>query len=158
WRQALAYLPEHLNLPTDRPRPAQASYRGERLRFEIDAKLHGRLAELARASEATLFMVLHAVVSILLSRISGENDISIGTSIASRTDESLEGVVGCFVNLLVLRTDTAGNPTFKELLARVHTTDLAAYSHQDVPFERLVEMLNPIRSNAHHPLFQVLLV
>jgi amino acid adenylation domain-containing protein len=158
WTQALADLPDEIPLPLDRPRPAEVSYRSDVVSLDLSPQVHSGLLELAQANQATLFMVLQAGLAALLTRLGSGTDIPLGTVVAGRDDEALSQLIGFFVNTLVLRTDTCGNPTFQELLGRVREADLAAYSHQNVPFDTLVEALNPIRTQNRHPLFQTSLI
>ncbi|MFJ6483325.1 amino acid adenylation domain-containing protein [Streptomyces sp. NPDC091682] len=155
WRAALGGLPA-LELPTDRPRPQVRSGAGDAFVFEVPAELAERLGALARERGATLFMVLLAGFQALLARYTGQADIAVGSPIAGRDRTELEPLVGFFVNTLVLRTDLSGDPAFDELLGRVRRTALAAYEHQDVPFDRLVEELRPERDLSRNPLFDVL--
>ncbi|WP_235916337.1 non-ribosomal peptide synthase/polyketide synthase [Antrihabitans cavernicola] len=157
WTSRLAGLPEVLSLPADRRRPAVPSYRGAGVDHEIDAKTYAAVDELARSANATRFMVLHAALAVLLARMSGTTDIAIGAPIAGRGERELDDVVGMFVNTLVLRTAVDTEQSFGALLERVRADDLAAYGNADIPFERLVELIDPVRSTAHHPLFQVVL-
>ncbi|PBC50623.1 non-ribosomal peptide synthetase, partial [Rhodococcus sp. ACS1] len=155
WRAELAGLPECIELPTDRRRPAEPSYRGGTVEFAIEPEHASAVTELARRCGATRSMVLQSVLAVLLHRLGAGEDIAIGGPIAGRTDEALSELVGFFVNTWVLRVDVSGNPRFDQVLDRVRVKALGAYENQDAPFERLVELLNPVRSTAYHPLFQV---
>ncbi|MEU7482643.1 amino acid adenylation domain-containing protein, partial [Streptomyces sp. NPDC042319] len=157
WKDALAGLPEELDLPTDFPRPEVSSSSGDTVMFDLEPELHHALTELARGTGSTEFIVFQAALSALLTRLGAGTDIPLGVSVAGRTDEALNDLVGMFINSLVLRSDTSGDPTFRELLDRLRETDLAAYSHQDVPFDQVVDALRPARSLARHPLFQIVL-
>jgi amino acid adenylation domain-containing protein len=157
WRETLRGLPEALALPVDRPRPARASYRADSVVFRVPADVHRGLTAVAVAEHASMFMVLHTGLVVLLNALTGGRDIAVGTPIAGRLDDATADIVGLFVNTLVLRVDFTGDPTMRRLLRRVREADLGAYAHQDCPFERLVEELNPVRSLARHPLFQVML-
>ncbi len=156
WRKQLDGI-SPLDLPLDRPRPAMQSFRGayQAVRLQKDVAL--ALKELAEREGATLFMVLLAGFQALLCRYTGQDDIAVGTYIANRNRAEIESLIGFFINTLVMRTNTAGNPTFRELLARVKDVALGAYAHQDMPFEVLVEALQPERDLSRNPLFQVVL-
>ncbi|CRZ14438.1 non-ribosomal peptide synthetase PstA [Mycolicibacterium neworleansense] len=157
WQDALAGMPERVALPTDRPYPPAADQRGAVVSLDWPAELQQQIARVAREHNATSFMVIQAALLTLLSKLSGSSDVAVGFPIAGRRDPALDDLIGFFVNTLVLRADLAGDPTVAELLAQVRSRSLAAYDHQDVPFEVLVERLNPARSLTHHPLIQVAL-
>ncbi|MEV5649231.1 amino acid adenylation domain-containing protein [Nocardia sp. NPDC052254] len=155
WKRELAGLPDLLELPTDRPRPAVASLAGAQVDVRIEPHVHAALLELAREHGATLFMVVHSAFAVLLARLSGDDDIAIGSPVAGRGEPELDDLIGMFVNTVVFRTRIDRGESFTELLARQRETDLQAFAHADIPFEQLVEVLNPPRSTAHHPIFQV---
>ncbi|PPI88997.1 non-ribosomal peptide synthetase, partial [Nocardia nova] len=157
WEHTLAGMPEHLELPTDRPYPPTTDHHGASLKVEWPAELQQQINRTAREHNATGFMVIQAAIAVLLSTISASPDVAIGFAVAGRDDPALDELVGFFVNTLVLRVDLTGDPTFTELLTQVRTRSLEAFEHQHVPFEVLVERLNPARSLVHHPLVQVLL-
>ncbi|MGW8720680.1 amino acid adenylation domain-containing protein [Streptomyces althioticus] len=157
WRTALYGLPEECTLPGDRPRPTAPRGDGAHVELAVDPALHRALLRLADREGASLFMVLHAAVSALLTRCGAGEDIVLGTPVAGRTEPGLDPLIGLITNTLVLRADTSGDPAFQDLLARLRTVDLAALDHQDLPFDRLVEDLNPPRTPGRHPVFQVML-
>jgi non-ribosomal peptide synthetase component F len=156
WRQRLSGAPAVLQLPTDRPRPAVLTRRGASQRFALSRDVSQRLKGLSREEGVTLFMTLLAGFQVLLSRYSGQTDVVVGTPIAGRDRIETERLIGFFINTLVLRTDLSGDPTFRELLGRVREVMLGAYAHQEVPFEKVVEELQPERSLNHSPFFQVM--
>ncbi len=155
WQHALAGLPERLQLPTDRPYPPVADQRGASVVVDWPAELQQQITRVAREHNVTSFMLVQAALAVLLSKLSASPEVAIGFPIAGRRDPALDDLVGFFVNTLVLRVEVAGDPTVAELLRQVRQRSLAAYEHQDVPFEVLVERLNPARSMSHHPLIQV---
>ncbi|MFI7547036.1 amino acid adenylation domain-containing protein [Actinoplanes sp. NPDC049599] len=156
WRTELAGVPQPLRLPLDRPRPAESGHSGDAVHFSLPAPMLTGMEKLAGEAGGTVSMVVQAALVALLHRLGGGDDITVGSPIAGRTDEALADMVGLFVNTWVLRADLSGNPSFIELLMQVREKALAAYENQDVPFDRLVERLNPARSTAYHPLFQVM--
>ncbi|MFC7446956.1 amino acid adenylation domain-containing protein [Rhodococcus daqingensis] len=157
WERALRGMPGLIELPTDRPRPARQSMRGGKVEFEIGADLTERLHGLARRSDATLFMVVHAALAVLLARLTGGEDIPIATPVAGRGEAALDDLVGMFVNTLVLRTSVDPGARFADVVQQAKRVDLEAYAHSDVPFDSVVERLNPERSPAYSPLAQVML-
>src|SRR5499427_8065680 len=146
-----------LEMPTDHARPAVPSYRGSRERVEISEDASASLRKLSQREGATLFIVLMAAFKTVLMRYGGGEDLSVGTSIANRTRREVEGLIGFFVNQLVMRTDLSGNPSFRELIRREREVALGAYAHQQAPFEKLVEEINPDRDLSRSPLFQVMM-
>ncbi len=157
WQDALAGMPERLELPTDRPYPPVADHRGARVALDWPAGLQQQVARVAREHNASSFMVMQAALAVLLAKLGGSPEVAVGFPIAGRRDPALDELVGFFVNTLVLRVEVGGDLTVAELLAQVRRRSLAAYEHQDVPFEVLVDRLNPARSLTHHPLVQVML-
>lgn len=158
WRQQLAGAPPLLELPIDRTRPLVQTFQGDIQYFQIDRALTQKLQNLSQKSGATLFMTLLAAFAVLLGRYSNQEDILVGSPIANRNRREVESLIGFFVNSLVLRADLQGNPTFQHLLSRVRQVAMDAYAHQDLPFEQLVEVLQPERSLSYSPLFQVMFV
>ncbi|RMC29498.1 non-ribosomal peptide synthetase, partial [Paracoccus alkanivorans] len=157
WKQALKDIPEQIQLPTDRTRPATPSYNGASLSFRLDENTHAALDRLARAHDASLFMVLHTALAATLHRLGGSTRFAIGTPVSGRDDPAMAGMIGMFVNSLALPTDCSGQPGFAELLTRLRDADLAAFDHADLPFDLLVEGLDLPRRPDLHPLFQVML-
>ena len=156
WKKQLAGAPSLLELPTDRPRPPSQGFSGARQPLVIPQELTDSLRALGEQQNATLFMVLLAAFKVLLFRHAGQQDIIVGVPIAGRNKPEIENVIGLFVNMLAVRTDLSGNPTFRELLVRVREVAVGAYEHQDLPFEKLVEVMQPERDTSYSPLFQVM--
>ena len=156
WLQQLTDAPQVLEIPTDHPRPISQTFNGSRQPLDLPPALIEGLKDLSKREGVTLFMTLLAAFKLLLYRYSGQPDISVGSPIANRNRSELEGLLGVFINTLVLRTDLAGNPTFRELIQRVQQTTLGGFSHPELPFERLVEALQPERDLSYTPLFQVM--
>jgi amino acid adenylation domain-containing protein len=157
WKRRLAGCPVLLDLPRDHPRPAVQRYRGTACRIELPSSLCAVLRGFSRREGVTLFMTLLAALQTLLRRYSGQDDFCIGSGIANRRWRETEGMIGMVINTVALRADLSGNPTFRELLARTRRTTLEAYDHQDVPFDSVVEALQPARDLSHNPIFQVML-
>ncbi|HEX5126225.1 MAG TPA: condensation domain-containing protein, partial [Rhodocyclaceae bacterium] len=158
WQDRLAGAPALLELPTDFPRPALQTYKGASHWFALDETLTAGLRQIAQHNDATLYMVLLAAFDVLLARYAGQTDILVGTAIANRNRAEIENLIGVFANTLVMRNDLSGNPRFTDLVAQVREVAMGAYAHQDLPFEHLVEVLNPERSLSYSPLFQVMFI
>ena len=156
WKEMLRDAPPVLELPTDRPRPASPRYRGGRHSVRMPPTLSESLKDLSLQEGVSLFMTLLAAFQVLLHRYTGCEDIVVGSPVAGRNHAEIENLIGFFVNTVALRTDFAGDPTFTELLRRVRDVALGAFEHQDLPFDKLVEALNPERQESHHPLIQVM--
>ncbi|MGX9239672.1 condensation domain-containing protein, partial [Pantoea ananatis] len=157
WKNKLSNIQNSLELPLDMKRPLVQSYRGESVGFVLSESLTTQLKDLSLKENATVFIVLTAIFKHLLARWSGQEDIIIGTPVAGRTDYGTEGLIGFFINILVLRTEVNQDLTLRQLVARVKKTSLEAYQHQEVPFEKLVEEINPIRDLSLHPIIQVMI-
>ncbi|TAE53139.1 MAG: amino acid adenylation domain-containing protein, partial [Nostocales cyanobacterium] len=158
WKKQLENAPTFLELPTDKPRPALQTFAGAYQEFTLSKDITDKLIKLSQQYGVTLFMTLLAGFKTLLYRYTEQTDILVGSPIANRHHKEIEGLIGFFVNTLVLRTDISGNPKFHELLTRIRSTALSAYAHQDLPFEMLVEVLQPERDLSHSPLFQVMFI
>lgn len=156
WRQKLSGSSPLLELPYDRPRPAEQTYQGDQIRVELPINLCESLRVLSRQEGVTLFMTMLAAFLVMLRRYTGQDDLSVGTAVANRRMREIERLIGMIVNNLVLRTDLSGNPTFRELVGRVRSCTLEAYANEDLPFDKVVEVLKPIRNLSHNPLFQVM--
>ena len=158
WKESLAGCAPVLELPTDRPRPAMQTFNGSFENFELSKELSNKLTITAQNFGATPFMLLLSSFYVLLQRYSGQSDINIGTPIANRNRKEIEGLIGFFINTLVLRANLSDNPTFGDFIAQVKNTSLGAYAHQDLPFEKIVDAVQPVRDTSHSPLFQVMFV
>jgi amino acid adenylation domain-containing protein/non-ribosomal peptide synthase protein (TIGR01720 family) len=156
WQQKLSGSSPLLELPYDRPRPTEQTYQGDQIRMELPIDLCESLRAFSRREGVTLFMTMLATFLVMLHRYSGQDDISVGTAVANRRMREVEGLIGMMVNNLVLRTNLSGNPSFRELLSRVCQVTLEAYANEDLPFDKVVEVLKPIRNLSHNPLFQVM--
>ncbi len=156
WQQQLSGSPPLLELPSDRPRPTEQTYNGAQVRVELPISLCESLRVLSRQEGITLFMTTLATFLVMLRRYTGQDDLCLGTAVANRRMRETEKLIGMIVNNLVLRTDLSGNPTFRELLGRVRQVSLEAFANEDLPFDKVVEVLKPIRNLSYNPLFQVM--